>query len=335
MAREITAFQIRCIDGTIENYPSIIERKQLDRLEGMTILLAAVDTGSLSAASRQLRIPLATVSRRVSDLERHLKARLLFRGNRRLVLTDAGRDYVASCRRILEDIGEAERVVAGEFRAPQGELNLSVPVVMGRIHVMPVVVEFLRSYPDIRLRVQLTDRNVNLLEEHVDIALRVGELPDSSMIGTRIGLVRQVLCASPDYLKSRGVPRKPADLKLHDCIAYEEFVGGNKWLFRTKSGSDRVVIPSRLTVNSADAAISAAVGGSGIARVLKYHVDEYVQSRTLVVLLEKYEPSPIPFSLITYGQRQIPLKLRAFLDFAVPRLRERLGYTSQLQPASG
>ena len=169
----------------------------MDRLEGMTILLAAVDTGSLSAASRQLRIPLATVSRRVSDLERHLKARLLFRGNRKLVLTDAGRDYVTSCRRILEDIGEAERVAAGEFRAPQGELNFSVPVVMGRIHVMPVVVEFLRSYPDIRMRVHLTDRNVNLLDEHFDLALRVGELPDSSMIGTRIGLVRQVLCASP------------------------------------------------------------------------------------------------------------------------------------------
>ena len=157
----------------------------MDRLEGMTILLAAVDTGSLSAASRRLRIPLATVSRRVSDLERHVKARLLLRGNRRLVLTDTGRDYVASCRRILEDIGEAERLAAGEFRAPQGELNFSVPVVMGRIHVMPVVVEFLRSYPDIRMRIQLTDRNVNLLDEHFDLAVRVGELPDSSMIGTR------------------------------------------------------------------------------------------------------------------------------------------------------
>ena len=300
----------------------------MDRLEGMTILLAAVDTGSLSAASRRLRIPLATVSRRVSDLERHLKARLLLRGNRKLVLTDAGRDYVTSCRRILEDIGEAERVAAGEFRAPQGELNFSVPVVMGRIHVMPVVVEFLRSYPDIRMRVHLTDRNVNLLDEHFDLALRVGELPDSSMIGTRIGLVRQVLCASPGYLKSHGALKRPADLKSHDFIAYEDFVGGNKWLFQTKTGPQRITIPWRLTVNSADAAIIAAIGGAGIARVLRYHIDEHVQSGALVTLLEKYEPPPIPFALITHGQRQIPLKLRAFLDYAVPRLRERLGYKS-------
>ena len=265
----------------------------------------------------------------MSDLERLLKARLLFRGNRKLVLTDAGRDYVASCRRILEDIGEAERVAAGEFRAPQGELNFSVPVVMGRIHVMPVVVEFLRSYPDIRMRVHLTDRNVNLLEEHFDLALRVGELPDSSMIGTRIGLVRQVLCASPDYLKSHGVPRKPADLKLHDCMAYEDFVGGNKWLFRTKTGSDRVAIPSRLTVNSADAAIIAAVGGSGIARVLLYHIDEHVRSGSAGDIVGSSEPAPIPFTLITHGQRQIPLKLRAFLDYAVPRLREGSDTKSQ------
>ena len=300
----------------------------MDRLEGMTILLAAVDTGSLSAASRRLRIPLATVSRRVSDLERFLKARLLLRGNRKLVLTDAGRDYVTSCRRILEDIGEAERLAAGEFRAPQGELNFSVPVVMGRIHVMPVVVEFLRSYPDIRMRVHLTDRNVNLLEEHFDLALRVGELPDSSMIGTRIGLIRQVLCASPDYLKSRDIPKSPADLKSHDFVAYEDFVGGNKWLFQTKTGPQRITIPWRLTVNSADAAIIAAIGGAGIARVLLYHIDEQVKSGALVTLLEKYEPAPIPFTLITHGQRQIPLKLRAFLDYAVPRLRERLGYKS-------
>ena len=301
----------------------------MDRLEGMSILLAAVDTGSLSAASRQLRIPLATVSRRVSDLERHLKTPLLLRGNRKLVLTDAGREYVVSCRRILEDIGEAERVAAGEFRAPQGELNFSAPVVMGRIHIMPVVVEFLRSYPDIRMRVHLTDRNVNLLDEHFDLALRVGELPDSSMIGTRIGLVRQgALCASPGYLKSHGAPKRPADLKSHDFIAYEDFVGGNKWLFQTKTGPQRITIPWRLTVNSADAAIIAAIGGAGIARVLLYHIDEQVKSGALVTLLEKYEPAPIPFTLITHGQRQIPLKLRAFLDDAVPRLRERLGYKS-------
>lgn len=218
----------------------------MNRLEAMTILLAAVDTGSLSAASRHLRIPLARVSRRVSELEKHLKIRLLLRGNRKLTLTDAGRGYVASCRRIVEDIAEAERTAAGEYRAPQGELIISVPQVVGRSHVVPVVVEFLHTYPDIRVRVQLTDRNVNLLEEHVDLALRVGELPDSSMIATRVALIRQVLCASPAYLKTRGAPKKPADLASHDCVAYEGYATGNHWEFRTKGISQTILVASRL-----------------------------------------------------------------------------------------
>src|SRR5262249_26600276 len=153
----------------------------MDRLEGMTILLAAVDTGSLSAASRQLRLPLATVSRRVSELEEHLNVRLLLRGGRKLVLTDSGRSYVASCRRILDDIAEAERSAAGEYLTARGELTISVSQIMARVHVMPVVEEFLRAYPDIRIRVLVNDRRVDLIEEDVDLALRVGDMADSSL----------------------------------------------------------------------------------------------------------------------------------------------------------
>src|SRR5262245_55700438 len=158
----------------------------------MTILLAAVETGSLSAASRQLRVPLATVSRRVAELEDHLNVRLLHRGNRKVVLTDAGRSYVTSCRRILEEIAEVERTASGEYRAPQGELTISLSAVLGRTHVLPIVVDFQRAFPEVRMRVQLTDRTVNLLEEHVDVAVRLGELPDSSMITTRVGQARPV-----------------------------------------------------------------------------------------------------------------------------------------------
>jgi len=172
----------------------------------MTILLAAVDMGSLSAASRQLRIPLATVSRRVAELEEHLHVRLLHRGNRKVVLTDAGQSYVTSCRRIIEEIADVERTAAGEYRAPQGEMTISLPAVLGRTHVLPVLVEFQRTFPDIRVRLQFTDRAVNLLEEHVDVAVRIGELPDSSMIAKRVGLIRKMLCASPAYLKRRGAP---------------------------------------------------------------------------------------------------------------------------------
>jgi DNA-binding transcriptional LysR family regulator len=299
----------------------------MDRLEAMTILLAAVDKGSLSAASRHLRIPLATVSRRVSELEEHLRIRLLLRGSRKLTLTDAGRDYVESCRRIVEDIAEAERTATGEYRKPQGELVLSVPTTMGRTHALPVAVEFLRAHPDIRMRVQLTDRAVNLLEEHVDLALRIGELPDSSMIAARVGLIREVLCASPAYLKIRGVPKQPADLVTHDCIAFEgHFTTQANWTFQTKGTAHTIQAPSRLVVNTAEAALVAAAGGAGIARVFSYHLVDLPRARDLVKLLEAYEPPPVPVHLVYPSQRQVPLKLRAFLDFSIPRLRARLDY---------
>ncbi|MHC8311215.1 LysR family transcriptional regulator [Pseudomonas sp. GT1P32] len=298
----------------------------MDRLEAMTILVAAVDAGSLSAASRQLRIPLAKVSRRVSDLEEHLGMRLLLRGTRKLVLTDAGHDYVASCRRILEEIAQAERTASGEYRAPQGELIISAPAILGCMHVVPVVVEFLRTYSDIRVRLQLTDRNVNLLEEHVDLALRFGELPDSSMIATRVALLRQVLCASPAYLETRGTPMTPDDLASHDCVTYEGFWTGNYWAFGTNTVPQTVRVSSRLVVDSSEAAIIAARAGAGIARAFSYQVDDLVEAGSLVTLLEAYEPAPMPVNLIYPNQNQVPLKLRAFLDFSVPRLRDRLGY---------
>lgn len=300
----------------------------MDRLEAMTILVAAADTGSLSAASRRLHIPLATVSRKVSELERHLDVRLLHRGNRKLVLTDIGRSYVASCRRIMEEVAEVERAASGEYRAPQGELIITAPAVLGRSHVLPIVAEFLGAFPDIKMRLQLTDRHVNLVEEHVDLAVRIGELPDSSTIGTRIGAIRLVLCASPAYLKKRGTPKRPADLAAHDCVVHEGHATSYDWKFFAGETEQTIGVSSRLAVNLGEAAVAAAVAGAGIARVLSYLIDDLVKSRTLVRLLEAYEPDPIPVSLIYAGQRQVPLKLRAFLDFAIPRLRRRLGHKS-------
>jgi DNA-binding transcriptional LysR family regulator len=298
----------------------------VDRLEAMTILLAAVDTGSLSAASRQLHIPLATVSRRVSELEEHLHVRLLLRGTRKLTLTDAGRDYVASCRRILEDLVEVERTATGEYRSPQGELIISAPQVIGRHHVVPVLVEFLHAYPEIRARIQLSDRVTNLLEEHVDVAVRLGELPDSDMIATRIALISRVLCASPAYLKSRGVPKNPDDLHSHDCITYEGYSAADKWEFGSGQTLQVVQVSSRLTVNLAEAAVIAAIADAGIARVLSDQIVDPLKSGALVRLLEAFEPTPMPASLVYPRQRHVPLKLRAFLDFVTPRLRERLCY---------
>ena len=298
----------------------------MDRLEAMTILVAAIDTGSLSAASRHLRIPLATVSRRVSELEQHLNVRLLHRGNRKLALTDAGRDYVASCRRIMEEIAEVERTASGEYRAPQGELIISAPAVMGRSHVLPVVTEFLRAFPDVRMRLQLTDRYVNLVEDHVDLAVRVGELPDSSMIATRVGSIRTVLCASPAYLEKRSIPKKPADLAAHDCVIHDGGAASGNWEFFTEKTTQTIRVHSRLAVNLGEGEAAAAAEGAGIARVLSYLIDDLVKSRAVVKLLQGYEPPPRPVSLVYPSQRQVPLKLRAFLDFSIPRLRRRLGY---------
>ncbi len=300
----------------------------MDRLEAMTILLAAVDTGSLSAASRQLRIPLATVSRRVTELEEHLNVRLLLRGPRKLTLTDSGEQYVAMCRRIVEDIAEAERTASGEYRAPQGDLFINAPTVLGKIHALPVIVDFLGTYPDIRIRVELGDRNANLLEEHLDLALRVGELTDNSFVATRVGLIQEVLCASPAYLKQHGTPKKPADLLSHECIAYEgtNIMARNDWSFVAKGNSQVVTVRPRLVVNAAEAAVVAAVAGGGIARVLSYQIADQIKAGSLVKLLHGYEPKPWPVNLVYPSQRKVPLKLRAFLDFAVPRLRHRLGY---------
>jgi DNA-binding transcriptional LysR family regulator len=298
----------------------------MDRLEAMSILLTAVDTGSLSAASRQLRIPLPTVSRRVSELEAHLHVRLVLRGGRRLVLTDAGRDYIAACRRIMEDIEEVERTAAGEYRAPQGELIISAPLVIGRNHVVPVLVEFLRTYPEIRARIQLSDRVSNLLEEHVDVAIRLGELPSSDMIAMRIALVSRMLCASPAYLRSRGVPKRPEDLTSHDCITYEGYSAADTWAFCHEQTSQVVKVSSRLSVNSAEAAVMAAFNDAGIARVLSDQVAHLLKTGALVRLLQAFEPAPMPVSLVYPSQRQVPLKLRAFIDFATPLLRERLDY---------
>ena len=193
----------------------------MDRLDAMSVLLAVVEAGSLSAASRRLGMPLTTVSRKISELESHLKTKLLHRSTRQMTLTDTGRSYLDACRRIIEQVEEAEREAKGEYRAPRGDLTVTAPTVLGHLHLLPVILEFLVAYPDIDLRLLLSDNILNLLEDRVDLAIRIGTLPDSSMIATRIGTIRRVVCASPTYLAVRGRPQKPSDLRDHDCITFD------------------------------------------------------------------------------------------------------------------
>ncbi|PZN98053.1 MAG: LysR family transcriptional regulator [Hyphomicrobiales bacterium] len=296
----------------------------MDRLDAMSVLLAVVEEGSLSAGSRRLRAPLATVSRKVADLERHLGTRLLVRTSRRVELTDAGRGYVAASQRILDQVDEAERAAAGEFSEPRGELAVTAPVVFGRRHLLPIAVTFLSEYPKIDLRLHLSDRHVNLVEEHLDIGIRLGHLEDSSLMATRVGQVRRLICASPDYLARRGTPISPDDLKKHDGISFRGFSSSPEWRYRGDNPMLSVEPHPRLAVNSIEGAVDAAVAGLGIARVLSYQIVDELRSGTLVPMLEAFAPEPIPVQLVYASQGQRPAKLRAFLDWAAPRLRDKL-----------
>jgi DNA-binding transcriptional LysR family regulator len=297
----------------------------------MSILLTAAEAGSLSAAARRLGMPLATVSRKVSDLEAHLSTRLLNRTPRRLALTDAGRSYVQACKRILEEVNEAERAAAGEYSAPKGHLIITAPVVFGRLHVLPVVTAFLKAYREITIQLVLADRIVNLVEEHIDLAVRIGPLCDSDLVATRLGAVRLLLCGSPAYLAARGTPQRPGELTAHDCVTVEGVMAAEAWRFAGGKSNAFVAIHPRLVVNTAEAAIDAAIAGLGITRVLSYQAASAIRAGALTVVLQIFEPAPWPISLVySGGRRLLPLKLRAFIDFAAPRLKARISESSVL-----
>lgn len=291
----------------------------MDRFDAMQVLLQVVEQGNLSAASRKLGVPLTTISRKISDLESHLGARLLQRSNRSVTLTEAGQSYLAACKRILRDVAEAELAASGAFTTARGELTLTAPVVFGRLHVLPVVTAFLQAYPEIDIKLTLADRLLHLQDDHVDVAIRIGALPDS-----RLRAVRQVVCASPDYLAATGSPLKPEDISHHHCITFTGLDHPDRWTFQVNAVEKSVPIRSRLAVNTAEAAIDAAVSGVGLTRVLSYQIVAARSTGHLMTVLEAYEPHSVPINLVFDGQGALPLKLRAFLDFARPRIRERM-----------
>ena len=297
----------------------------MDRLEAMSVFAAIVDGGSLSAAGRRLNVPLATVSRKLADLEAHLKTRLITRSTRKLVLTEAGRDYLDACRQILEQVDEAERAASGAYAKVKGQLVVAAPIVFGRLHVVPVAAAFLELQPEVDIQLRLGDRNVNLIEEHVDLALRIGALPDSNLIATQVGSIRRVVCASPAYLERFGTPRSLDDVAAHRCITFDGLEAPTAWNFVGADGQKRqALVRSRMTVSTADSAIEAAVLGLGLTRLLSYQVADALHDGRLVRVLVDEESPAVPASLIYPGQGRLPMKTRAFIDFAVGRLRDRL-----------
>jgi DNA-binding transcriptional LysR family regulator len=311
-----------------------MERRLMDRLEAMSTVLAVAEAGSLSAAARRLNTPLATVSRKVSELESHLRTKLFDRSSRKLVLTEAGSTYVAASKRILADLIEVERAASGQYAAPTGELIMTAPLGLGRVHLIPILKEFFAAYPDIDIRLVLSDRLVSigpllsvdrLLEDHIDLALRVGELPSSRLMARRLGSVRHVVCASPGYLAAHGTPQNPDDLIGHDCISYDELLARGLWTFVRDKADVMIPVRTRLTVSNPEAARDAAQAGVGITMVFSALVAEALAAGTLVTILNEFRPPPLPVHLVYVAGQFLPIKVRAFLDFAAPRLKVRLG----------
>jgi DNA-binding transcriptional LysR family regulator len=298
----------------------------MDRLEAMSVIVAVTEMGSFSAAGRRLSTPVATVSRKVADLETRLKAELFQRSSRRMTLTDAGRDYVEACRRIIEQVEDAERQVSGEYRSPKGDLVVTTPWGLGHTHMLPIAVEFLDAFPEIGLRLLLTDRVLDTVEENVDVAVRIGNLPESSMNAMRIGSIRVVMCASPKYLAARGRPQSPDDLRDHDCIAINDVASPTAWKFRKGKHVVSTQIRSRLCVNTSEAAVLAAIAGAGLTRVMSYKMDAARRAGSLELVLEAFEPEPLPVHIVYAPRRPMPLKLRFFLNWATPRLKARLTF---------
>jgi DNA-binding transcriptional LysR family regulator len=294
----------------------------MDRIDAMKVFVVALAEGSLAGAGRKLGRSPAAVSRAIAFLEAHVGAELLHRTTRSIRLSEAGERYAAACRRVLAELDEADNVAGGERAAPRGTLTLSAPVISGEMVLRPILDAFLDAYPTVSARLMLVDRAVNLIDEGVDVALRIGELADSSMVATRIGEVRRVVVAAPRYLKQNPRIEEPGDLAKHQIITMAHLP--NSWTFPPLAGSSvprSVQVTPRLVTNSIRGAVASAAGGRGVALFFLYQVSEQVQNGELEIVLAGHEPAALPVHVITpQGRLSVP-KVRAFLDFAVPQLR--------------
>ncbi|MBY3516658.1 LysR family transcriptional regulator [Rhizobium laguerreae] len=291
----------------------------MDRLEAMRILLAVVDAGSISAGSRKLNAPLPSVSRKVAELERQLGANLIVRTSRNLQLTDAGRDYVDAARKIMADLDEAERRASGEYQTPRGVLTITMPIEYGSRYVLPIALSFMDKYPEVSLNLLSLDRTVDLVSEQVDIAIRLGDLADSALHAVKVGEFRLLTCASPAYLKRHGMPERPGDLIDRDGIIFNKRTFF--WRFDVDGTPMEAVPRTRLEVNTAANCVAAAVGGAGIARLFDYQIPDELASGALVPILRDFDGQSQPIHIVYARQGLLALKIRAFVDWALPRLR--------------
>lgn len=284
----------------------------------MSAFLAVVDTAGFSAAARKLKVSPSVITRAVSDLEERLGTRLLTRTTRFVRLTETGRVYADNCRRILTDLEEADSTAAGTHAAPRGQFTVTSSVNFGCMHVAPVVRDYLTRYPEVTIHCWFIDRNVNLVDEGVDVAVRIGNLPDSSLQAIRVGQVRQVLCAAPQYLERHGVPQRPEDLEQHIIVTATGVTPTPEYRFRDDL---KVRLQPRMTTTTNDTAAASAVAGFGITRLPLYQIAPAVQRGELKLVLEDYERAALPIHVLHREGRNATLKIRSFIDMTVEALR--------------
>lgn len=293
----------------------------MDRFHLISVFVAVVDTQGFAGAARKLSISPPAVTRAVNELEAHLGLRLLTRTTRTVRVTDAGARYAQDCRRILAELAEADESVSGQHGAPRGRITVTAPVLFGGMVVTPIVASYLQRYPEVTASCLFLDRVVNLVDEGVDVAIRIGALPDSSMQAIRVGQVRQLVCASPAYLQAHGVPRTPQDLQQHTIVSASSLTPSSEWRMVQSGEPHTVRLQPRLTTTTNDSAVAAVVGGIGITRLLSYQVEEHLRAGRLETVLTEYEPAPLPVHVVHREGRHAPQRVRAFIDLAVDRLR--------------
>lgn len=293
----------------------------MDKLETMQVFVEVAERESFVEASKKLGLSAPAVTRSIARLEQSLGTRLFNRTTRHVRLTDAGRHYLCDVKGILESVEQAEAFVSGSYAKPIGELSITAPILFGQKYIIPLITEYLDLYPEVTANAEFYDRIVNMLEDNLDVAFRIGHLQDSGLYATCVGSIRRVICASPTYFSEHGTPQTPSDLAEHKIIQPTSVETSNHWKFSGEK-TEVVKINPLLRCNHNCAAIQAAIGGAGITRLLSYQVAKDVASGVLQLALEDYEPEPLPVHIVYMEGRRASAKVRSFVDFAAERLRD-------------
>ncbi|MGY4661092.1 LysR family transcriptional regulator [Pseudomonas chlororaphis] len=294
----------------------------MDRFQEMQVFISVAQEQGFAAAARRLGLSAPSVTRAVAALEQRIGTQLLTRTTRNVLLTEAGQRYLEDSRRILTELQDAEASAAGIHALPRGQLTITAPVLFGELFVTPLMVDYLERFPEVSINALLVDRVVSMVEEGMDVAVRIGELPDSGQHAMRVGEVRRVICASPAFLARHGRPRHPQELRQAPVIAPSSIGQSRSWLFDDNGTPLNIRPEPRLVVTANQAAISAACLGLGLTRVLSYQVAGKVAAGELEIILAEFELAPLPIHVVYQGGRKAPARVRSFVDFAVQALRE-------------